>query len=271
AWLRLCFPPMYQPIHCMHSKLMLLFHPEKLRIAIPSANLLTFDWGETGVMENSVFIIDLPRLPDGGKAEADELPPFAQELLYFLRRQQLDRDVREGLLNFDFSATEGMMFVHTVGGSHFDDEAERTGLSGLAHAVRQLGLESQDGLQVDFAASSIGSLNDDFLKTVHAAARGEDMIARAETATTTTKPKADFFKPSTTTTPRPRTAAATQDIRDLLRIYFPTHNTVTASKAGSAGTICLNRKWFESEKFPRTCFRDYRSTRTGLLSHNKIL
>lgn len=51
-FLRLCFPPMYAPIHCMHSKLMLLFHPDKLRVAIPTANLLNFDWGETGVMES---------------------------------------------------------------------------------------------------------------------------------------------------------------------------------------------------------------------------
>ena len=52
SYLRLCFPPMYTPINCMHSKLMLLFHEKKLRIAVPTANLLNFDWGETGKMEN---------------------------------------------------------------------------------------------------------------------------------------------------------------------------------------------------------------------------
>jgi hypothetical protein len=40
-------------VNCMHSKLMLLFHPNYLRIVIPSANLVPYDWGETGgVMEN---------------------------------------------------------------------------------------------------------------------------------------------------------------------------------------------------------------------------
>lgn len=40
-------------INCMHSKLQLLSHPTHLRIAVPSANLVPYDWGESGgVMEN---------------------------------------------------------------------------------------------------------------------------------------------------------------------------------------------------------------------------
>lgn len=39
-------------VNCMHSKLMLLFHPNYLRIAVPSANLVPYDWGDVGVMEN---------------------------------------------------------------------------------------------------------------------------------------------------------------------------------------------------------------------------
>jgi len=258
--LRLCFPPMYAPIHCMHSKLMLLFHPHKLRIAIPTANLLNFDWGETGVMENSVWMIDLPRNEAGVKAE---ITPFANELIYFLRRQRVDQDVRDGLLNFDFSATKDMRFVHTTGGTHYDDEAQRTGLLGLASAVRQLGLHAKDDLQMDFAASSIGSLNDEYLRTVQSAARGEDLMRIKEAAVS--KARANFFR----STPKP--SKPLTNIRDLFRIYFPTHDTVTSSKAQAAGTICLNRKWFEGAAFPRNTFRDYRSRRSGLLSHNKIL
>ena len=43
SYLRLCFPPMQGQTWCMHSKLMLLFHSTKLRIAVPTANLLNFD------------------------------------------------------------------------------------------------------------------------------------------------------------------------------------------------------------------------------------
>lgn len=49
---RFCFPSMEGQINCMHSKLQLLAHPTHLRIAVPSANLVPYDWGETGVMEN---------------------------------------------------------------------------------------------------------------------------------------------------------------------------------------------------------------------------
>ncbi|KAK5137285.1 hypothetical protein LTR08_000255 [Meristemomyces frigidus] len=262
-FLRLCFPPMDGQIFCMHSKLMLLFHAHKLRVAVPSANLLNFDWGETGAMENSVFLIDLPRLPDGRETSIENLTFFAKELIYFLEKSGIDQDVREGVLKFDFSATKGMAFVHTVGGTFHQDEAERTGLPGLGRAVRHLGLQTDD-VEIDFAASSIGSLNDDQLRSIHSAAKGEDLISRASGMLA--KAKASFFSPSASKTP-----SKAASIRDKIRIYFPTRETVTASTAGAAGTICLSRKWYENMPFPRACFRDYVSVRKGLLSHNKIL
>ncbi len=36
----------------MHSKLQLLGYPNYLRIVVPTGNLVPWDWGETGVMEN---------------------------------------------------------------------------------------------------------------------------------------------------------------------------------------------------------------------------
>ena len=260
-FLRLCFPSMEGLINCMHSKLMLLFHPEKLRIAIPTANLLEFDWGESGVMENSVWLIDLPRLPS--RITADDLTDFGKELVFFIEKQGVPQDAREGILNFDFSATKDIAFVHTVGGMLYEHEAERTGLPGLSQAVRRLDLiTSESDLDIDFAASSMGSLKDEFLKNVHAAASGVDMIKRAEAANS--KAKSTFFQAKKPT-------ADDHSIRDRIRLYFPTHETVTSSTAGGAGTICLSRKWFEDMSFPRRCFRDYISTRPGMLSHNKIL
>ena len=48
--IRLCFPSMEGQISCMHSKLMLLSHPNHLRVAVPTANLVSYDWGETGIV-----------------------------------------------------------------------------------------------------------------------------------------------------------------------------------------------------------------------------
>lgn len=46
-----CFPPM-QGMGCMHSKLQLLKFSNYLRIVVPTGNLVPYDWGETGHMEN---------------------------------------------------------------------------------------------------------------------------------------------------------------------------------------------------------------------------
>ncbi len=49
--IRFCFPPM-SGLGCMHSKLQLLKFPAYLRVVVPTGNLVPYDWGETGVMEN---------------------------------------------------------------------------------------------------------------------------------------------------------------------------------------------------------------------------
>ncbi|RMY45626.1 hypothetical protein D0863_16007 [Hortaea werneckii] len=263
SFLRLVFPPMEGQTWCMHSKLMLLFHPEKLRIAVPTANLLNFDWGETGSMENSVFLIDLPRLPDGKKTQRESLTHFAQELLFFVEKQGVDEDVRNGILNFDFAATEHMAFVHSVGGISYRDDARRTGFLGLGNSVRHLGLQT-DRLELDFAASSIGSLNESQLQNLYSAAKGLD----ATSPSSLSQPRPNHFQKLS---PDPSPSPSSSSIRKNFRIYFPTHETVTSSSAGAAGTICLNRKYFENLGFPRDCFRDYISRRQGLLSHNKVL
>jgi len=263
--LRLVFPSMEGNVNCMHSKLMLLFHPHKLRVVIPTANMTDYDWGEQGTMENSVFLVDLPRLEQTTIYDANTLPQFGRELHCFLRRMGCEDDILKGVLNFDFSNTKHLAFVHSIGASaHYGADMERTGYVGLSKAVRELNyssecsLSSTSNLHIDCVASSIGSLNDALLTMIHNAARGED-------ATATPKSLSGLApKPFQNTT-------STTNIRDLFRIYYPLHSTVTSSKAGSAGTICLKSDWWKGAPFPRECFRDYRSKRPGVLSHNKIL
>lgn len=48
---KFCFPPMTATGN-MHSKLQLLKFANYLRIVVPTGNLVPYDWGETGVMEN---------------------------------------------------------------------------------------------------------------------------------------------------------------------------------------------------------------------------
>ena len=195
---------------------------------MPTANLVPYDWGEDGGMENSVFIIDLPRLQT--RTPEAELTPFGQELVYFMDAKGLDKTIITSLRNFDFTATKDLAFVHTIGGSHLGHSWQRTGYPGLSCAVQQLGLNSKQTLDVDFVTSSVGSLNMTFLSNIYRACQGEDFSKDAD------KKKTDKR------TPWNQDVAADsldETVNEHFRIYFPTHETVTSSIAGTAGTICI--------------------------------
>lgn len=264
--LRLCFPSMEGQVNCMHSKLMLLSHPRYLRVVVPSANLVPYDWGETGVMENSLFLIDLPRLPANESTNVEDMTPFGQDLIYFLHAMDLDASIIQSLSNFDFSATRDYAFVHTIGGAHTTDEAwRRTGYPGLGRAVQQLNLATTEDLHIDFVASSIGSLNYPFLEALYRAAQGDSGLTELSRRTAAAASK------SKKATPSPQNDI-TKTLQRNFRIYFPTHSTVSFSTGGTpcGGTICFSSKWYDSPSFPREVMRDCESVRSGLLMHNKV-
>ena len=261
--LRLCFPNMEGQINSMHSKLMLLSHPKYLRIVIPTANLVNYDWGETGTMENMCFIIDLPRLPEGQRA--GKLTLFGEEMLYFLRAQGLEKSIVDSLNKFDFSATKNLAFVHTIGGANMgsDEPWRRTGLYGLGRAVKLLGLATHEKVNVDFVTSSVGSLNLEFLSSIYLACQGDDGNAAFEAKNGGKSKEASAAKSEQT--------RINEQIDQHFRVYFPTHDTVRGSRAGSAGTICFQSKWYNSPTFPKGVMRDCESIRNGLLMHNKLI
>lgn len=100
----------------MHSKLQLLKYPRYIRIVVPTGNFVPYDWGETGVMENTVFLIDLPLKEDVGitGSEPDKPTLFEEELCYFLRAQGLQESLVKTLSKYDFSATSRYGFVHSM-------------------------------------------------------------------------------------------------------------------------------------------------------------
>ncbi|OHW96350.1 tyrosyl-DNA phosphodiesterase domain-containing protein [Colletotrichum incanum] len=110
---RFCFPPMHGGY--MHSKLQILKYEGYLRIVIPSGNLVPYDWGETGVLENMVFLIDLPRLETTQQTPSPAVTPFGIELRRFLRALGLDEKLVQSLDNYDFSETSRYGFVHSMG------------------------------------------------------------------------------------------------------------------------------------------------------------
>ncbi|KAF1833403.1 tyrosyl-DNA phosphodiesterase domain-containing protein [Decorospora gaudefroyi] len=248
--LKLHFPPM-NGIRSMHSKFMLLWGKEKLRVVVPTANMMRLEWGEVantwqpGCMENSVFLIDLPRRGDDTLGQKGDLTPFGRELLHFLEKQNVGQKVTDGVLKFDFAQTSHLAFVHSIGGSHKTEPAHATGLAGLAQAVRDVQCDEVEHIELEYASASVGAINDTFLSRIYLAARGE--------AFTTT--------------------SSVSNPRDHIRIYFPTNETVEKTTGGPdcGGIISLSRQYYSAATFPKECLRDYDSTRRGMLSHNKLL
>ncbi|KAI9884129.1 MAG: hypothetical protein M1823_004101 [Watsoniomyces obsoletus] len=236
--LRLCFPSMAGNVNCMHSKLQLLFHPTYLRVVVPSANLTSYDWGEAGgVMENMVFLVDLPRLkePDQPvKKVKENLTFFGQELVYFLEAMGLEADVIKGVLQFDFSATKDLAFVHSIGGPHAGEAWRRTGYCGLGTAVQRLGLACQDPLDIDFVTSSVGSLKFDFLYAIYLAAQGDDGLKEYDirTAPRPTARNKDAIAARDQLVQQEKRLLET--VKQGFRIFFPTRDTVVESKGGPA-------------------------------------
>ncbi|KAI1478707.1 phospholipase D/nuclease [Daldinia eschscholtzii] len=259
ATIKFCFPPM-MPAGSMHSKLQLLKYPSYLRVVVPSGNLVPYDWGETGVIENIVFLIDLPRVDNPESTTSTKLGLFGEELCYFLRAQGLKESLVSSLKNYDFSEADRYRFVHTIGGSHVGDNWRRTGYCGLGRAVTSLGLNTTKDIEIDFLASSLGSLNYDFLSTIYYAAQGDDGMKEYGTRNA----KSGKNKPPTQTKIH---------LKDKFRIYFPSHDTVIYSRGGrnAAGTICVQSKWWDSASFPRELIRDCKSVRSGLLIHSKLM
>ncbi|KAK2070146.1 hypothetical protein P8C59_004669 [Phyllachora maydis] len=233
ANIRFCFPPM-KGAGNMHSKLQLLKYPDYLRIVVPTGNLTPYDWGETGVLENMVFLIDLPKIGDSGQAVSEKLTPFGEELSSFLLAQNVQRNVVDSLRKYDFSETKHYAFVHTIGGSHLTDSWKRTGNIGPVN--------------VDYVCSSIGMLSDDFLKAFYHACQGDSGIKEYDARHS--RPKAASRNVSVRRGPEETT------IRKRFSVYFPSLNTVLQSTGGkdAAGTICFQARWWNSPKFPRFAY-----------------
>jgi hypothetical protein len=275
---RLCFPTMEGQINCMHSKLMLLFYPTHLRIVVPTANLVPSDWGEPygnligGVMENTVFLADLPKKMaenNDGRNKQEVIVPFLQSLLYFLRAMNLQDDLIQKVGNFDFVRLRDHGFIHTIGGSHHGDAWKKTGACGLGHYLRDMGLCTRDPISLGIVTSSLGSLNDQFLRSLYLIAQGDTGLA--EYSLRVTKPL-----PSSVLNELEGRRRADENIshfwKDFFRFYYPSEETVKSSKGGPAygGTICFNSRWWNGPKFPRSLILDCRSQRHGMLMHNKV-
>ncbi|KAL7788167.1 phospholipase D/nuclease [Trichoderma afarasin] len=261
--IKFCFPPMHGP-GAMHSKLQLLKFADRLRVVIPTGNLVPYDWGETGVMENMVFLIDLPRLQDPAASPPQTPTGFYTELVYFLQATGVGEKMVASLSNYDFSKTSDIAFVHTIPGSHTGRAAERTGYCGLGASVAALGLANPEPVEIDLVCASLGSINRGLVEAIYNACRGDDGIDDYNNSGGASSRSRPARKPAETT--------SSKELKDRFRIYFPTDQTVARSRGGrnAGGTICVQARWWRSPNFPRELVRDV-ITRDRLLIHSKVI
>ncbi|KJZ73359.1 hypothetical protein HIM_07153 [Hirsutella minnesotensis 3608] len=252
---KFCFPQMHGP-GSMHSKLQLLKFPQHLRVVVPTGNLVPYDWGETGVMENMVFLIDLPR-----KAEESTSQPtlFQSELERFLRAMGVDEKMVCSLASYDFSRTASLGFVHSSPGGHTGESLKRTGYCGLGTTIASLGLTTTEPVEVDVACASLGSIKCDLVEAMYNACQGDNGMKEYNKRANR---KAGDKQPG-----------PSKLLQDRFRIYFPTKQTVSDSRGGNgaAGTICIQARWWRAPDFPRALVRDCVNTRKGLLMHSKLI
>lgn len=275
--LSVCFAPMGSPVQIMHAKMMLLFHSTYLRIVVTTANMMPHDWGETGVMENTLFLIDLPRIPTGDTNPAEKLQrqttSFEMNLVKFLNALGLYERLVQGLNNFDFSRTKDLAFVHSIGGAHvgLDEPWRQTGFCGLGLAIRELGLESGDGspVSVDYVTSSLGATRPEFLQTLYMACQGDEGLTAYCWRNKITKSGEKLDRETEFEAER----FGYDNIYANLRIYYPLRQTVENSRGGkgSGGTICFNGIFKSYPYRVKALMRDCQSRRSGLLMHNKLI
>jgi Tyrosyl-DNA phosphodiesterase len=61
-----------------------------------------------------MFIIDLPRLLKGQRTTPSKLTPFGRELRNFLKAMEIESSVIDSMLDFDFSKSAHLAFVHSM-------------------------------------------------------------------------------------------------------------------------------------------------------------
>lgn len=284
-------------------------------MVVPTGNLVAYDWGEgaegkegeeEGWMENMLWVIDLPRLGSRGRSNGKTTPTppttnsrensngtgegegreetqFLSSLRTFLRASTVPESVIQKLSQYDFRNTRDVRFVHSIGGSHTDASTWRyTGHPGLGQAISSLGLATKSPISVDFVTSSLGSLNDEFMRSMYLACQGDDGLTEYTLRNAKRLPSKRLGDTGREKEEEEGKRGdgerelvkkeAGSDWKDNFRVYFPSRATVLCSKAGpsGAGTICFSRKWWANPKFPKSNLRDCVSVREGLLMHNKV-
>ncbi|KAJ3343525.1 hypothetical protein HDU93_008184 [Gonapodya sp. JEL0774] len=232
------YPPVPENFGTMHVKLMLLVFQDCLRVVITSANLTHRDWS---TVDNVVFAQDFP--PRDPSTNYEALPSFGTYLHKYLKVLTVHKFV-DVVREYDFTSAKAELVGSIPSHSH---GIEFSGVGRLAAVAKKIGFSPKAGYSVEYQTSSLGALKIPWLHLFHSACSG--------------------------TLP---TATSRSPLPPLFRVLFPTLSTISSAKRNGSypegcEAICLERKWYNAESFPKTVMRDSVSTRSGAVSHAKVV
>jgi hypothetical protein len=164
----------------------------RCRVVVPTGNLTPHDWGVGGVMENLLWVADLPvRAPaaasgdEGGALSIPEPTALQRAILDFLAAQGVPDSVARRLRGVDFGGVDDVGFVSSVAGFHFAGRTPPEGLTqdisvqayggagiwDLQRVLQDMGLGVDEGedVEAEFVTSSLGNLSSEFLSGLYTA------------------------------------------------------------------------------------------------------
>ncbi|GAA6030025.1 hypothetical protein JCM8097_009220 [Rhodosporidiobolus ruineniae] len=270
---------------CMHTKLMVYYHTTFVRLVIPTANAISYDWD---AMDNAVYVHDFPLLPSSSplarspRGEEEKSPfrnpthtQFSRTFAQVLYKLGVVKRFLVDMRRYDFSQSSDIRLVQSMqgrwslrpdpstGGKIEADEGG--GICSLAKAVKSLGFAPGGRWEIEATGSSIGRYTPLWLSQMLAACQG--------------------VHPSTYFTERGKEAPPARvvpvqgrgkDARvDLpIKIVFPTKEYVLGSFRGvdHGGTLFCSPKTWSTSTFPKHLFhRGESKDRDRQPAHTKII
>lgn len=211
--------PKFPSYGVMHSKLLLLFSVDRLRIAISTGNLVSYDYNE---VQNAIFVQDLKKMQTTPTSPVT--CQFYQELKNLLERFSVKNLKPYDLEDYDWSKVKAIL-IQSDPGSHYPSRS--TGLTQLKRQSLPIAakykISSRPKIGFEYQCSSIGNFTDQWLGEII------DSI----------------------------TAGHCKSFENL-KIIFPSERLVHSSPLGPGafGTIFSKRKDWESSKAPKKQFYD---------------
>ncbi|KAG0662233.1 hypothetical protein C6P46_003419 [Rhodotorula mucilaginosa] len=221
----------------MHTKLMLYIHHDFLRIVIPTANAISYDWS---IIDNAFYIHDFPLLAEHAEFSADggeelgtlnplENPTHTQFSRSFIQvciKLAVPQLFVSRAKLYDFSRSGDVRLVHSIQGLHPRAEYNKGGgLAALARAVDSLGFATGGHWEIEATGSSIGRYSNNWLAQMLGAASG-------------IHPSSYFRSGNGNQIPAQIPATPPRQASRLpIKIIFPTEDEILSGRGGANGRL----------------------------------